>query len=109
MAEERAPVPLAPVLGEDEEVFQVEAWFAKERGVVVKVEREGADLPTVLFDQRHFRPRVGAEEVLAQVLLRADDLVLQSLVARQGADEGEESERVGGAGGANQPGEASSF
>jgi hypothetical protein len=52
---------------------------------------------------------VGAEEVLAQVLLRADDLVLQSLVARQGADEGEESERVGGAGGANQPGEASSF
>jgi len=79
-------LPPAALLGQDEEVLQVEARLGEEGGVVVEEEGEAHHLPAVLGqDDLGVAPL--AEEVLVQVLLAQDDFMGELLVLGQGPDE----------------------
>jgi hypothetical protein len=84
LAQERLTVPLSPMSGDDEEVFQVEPPAAKEGRVVVKEERESDDpilaaLGDNGFGVRDARPK----ERRGELLDRPESLALELLVARK--------------------------
>lgn len=81
----------APLVGEDEEVFEVHPRPGEEGRVVVEEEREADDAlaarSVVLGDQRLAVP-ARAEEVIGELRRRPHVSVLELLVARERADEG---------------------